>query len=74
MHSSILAWKIPWTEEPGGLQSVWSRSWTRLSMHAHMCDVTCDGRGLKDMRKKHGHGRFRTVSWGERSRVTLKRE
>ena len=21
-HSSILAWKIPWTEEPGGLQSV----------------------------------------------------
>ena len=22
MHSSILAWKVPWTEEPGGLQSV----------------------------------------------------
>ena len=22
-HSSILAWKIPWTEEPGGLQSMW---------------------------------------------------
>ena len=21
-HSSILAWKIPWTEEPGGLQSL----------------------------------------------------
>ena len=21
-HSSILAWKIPWAEEPGGLQSV----------------------------------------------------
>ena len=21
-HSSILAWKIPWTEKPGGLQSV----------------------------------------------------
>ena len=21
MYSSILAWKIPWTEEPGGLQS-----------------------------------------------------
>jgi len=20
VHSSILAWKIPWTEEPGGLQ------------------------------------------------------
>ena len=24
-HSSILAWKIPWTEEPGGLQSTGSQ-------------------------------------------------
>ena len=24
-HSSTLAWKIPWTEEPGGLQSMGSR-------------------------------------------------
>jgi len=24
-HSSILAWKIPWTEELGGLQSMWSQ-------------------------------------------------
>jgi len=24
-HSSILAWKMPWTEEPGGLQSLGSR-------------------------------------------------
>jgi len=24
-HSSILAWKIPWTEEPGGLQSIVSQ-------------------------------------------------
>ena len=24
-HSSILAWKIPWMEEPGGLQSMGSR-------------------------------------------------
>ena len=23
-HSSILAWRIPWTEEPGGLQSLGS--------------------------------------------------
>ena len=30
-HSSILAWKIPWTEEPGGLQSPGSQmSWTQL--------------------------------------------
>ena len=24
-HSSILAWRIPWTEEPGGLQSMASQ-------------------------------------------------
>ena len=30
-QSSILAWRIPWTEEPGGLQSMGSQSWTRLS-------------------------------------------
>ena len=30
-HSSILAWRIPWTEEPAGLQSTGSQSRTRLS-------------------------------------------
>ena len=25
MHSSILAWRIPWTEEPGGLRSMGSQ-------------------------------------------------
>ena len=25
-HSSILAWEIPWTEEPGGLQSMGSQN------------------------------------------------
>ena len=25
IHSSILAWRIPWTEEPGGPQSMWSQ-------------------------------------------------
>ena len=30
-HSSTLAWKIPWTEEPGRLQSMGSLSQTRLS-------------------------------------------
>ena len=29
-HSSVLAWGIPWTEEPGGLQSVWSQ---RVGLH-----------------------------------------
>ena len=31
-HSNILAWKIPWTEEPGGLQSMGSqKGQTRLN-------------------------------------------
>ena len=30
--SSIIAWRIPWTEKPGRLQSMGSqKSWTRLS-------------------------------------------
>ena len=31
LHSSTLAWKLPWTEEPGRLQSMGSLSQTRLS-------------------------------------------
>ena len=27
-HSSILAWRIPWTKEPGGLQFIAAKSWT----------------------------------------------
>ena len=37
-HSSILAWRIPWTEEPGGLQSIHGvpQSRTRLNdLHFH---------------------------------------
>ena len=30
-YSSILAWRIPWTEEPDGLQSMWLQSQTQLS-------------------------------------------
>ena len=29
-HSSIPAWRIPWTEEPGGLQSMGSQSQRQL--------------------------------------------
>ena len=38
-HPSILAWKLPWTEEPGRLQSIASQrvrhDWTRLA-HTHI--------------------------------------
>ena len=36
-HSSIVAWEIPWTEEPGGLQSMGSQRVghdERLSLHS----------------------------------------
>ena len=35
IHSKILAWKIPWTEEPGRLVHRIAKSWTRLSEHTH---------------------------------------
>ena len=35
-HYSALAWKIPWAGEPGGLQSMWSQSWTQLSDFTHV--------------------------------------
>ena len=34
-HSSFLAWKIPWAEEPGGLQSMGLQSQTQLSTHTY---------------------------------------
>ena len=38
-HSSILAWKIPWTEEPGRLQSMGSlrigHDWATFTFHFH---------------------------------------
>ena len=33
-HSDVLAWKVPRTEEPGGLQSKQVQSQTQLSVHA----------------------------------------
>ena len=40
-HSTTLAWRIPWTEEPDGLQSMGLQSQTRLSNLArHFTSVT----------------------------------
>ena len=40
-HSSTLAWKIPWTEEPGGLQSMGSLG---VGLHFHF-SLSCIGEG-----------------------------
>ena len=36
-HSSILAWRIPWTEDPGGLQSIGPKEsdTTEVTQHSH---------------------------------------
>ena len=40
IHSSMLAWKSPWTEEPGRLQSMGlQKNWTRLSHWACMYEI-----------------------------------
>ncbi|PPV23363.1 hypothetical protein AWN80_18830 [Clostridioides difficile] len=45
-HSTILAWKIPWTEEPGRLQSMGSlRVRTRLSDFTFHFSLSCIGEG-----------------------------
>ena len=44
-HSSTLAWKIPWTEEPDGLQSMGSQEWdTTGRFHFHF-SLSCLGEG-----------------------------
>ena len=36
-HSSIIAWRVPWTEEPGGLQFM--RGHNVLDMTEHACTL-----------------------------------
>ena len=44
-HSSILAWRIPWTEEPGRLQSTGSQrvghDWATSHTRTHLSKCTC---------------------------------
>ena len=38
-HASILAWKIPWTEKPGGLYSPWGHKGSNLTEHTQVSQV-----------------------------------
>ena len=39
-HSSILAWRIPWTEKPGGLHSMgWQRIRQDSDFHLHLVSL-----------------------------------
>ena len=44
-HSSTPAWKIPWMEEPGRLQSMGSQSRTRLSDFTFFLSIVSFGEG-----------------------------
>ena len=59
-HSSIIAWRIPWTEEPGGLTSMGSQNQTRLSdYHFHLHFFTVTQRGARRYKCRH----HRALDW-----------
>ena len=77
-HSSILAWKIPWTEEPGGIQSMGSPdSDTIYGLNHHKTRDASGGRREGASRGSHPllqltwalgelEGKLRLVCWGYR--------
>ena len=64
-HSSILTWKIPWTEEPGRLQSRGRRvrHWHQLLCRSSI-DISLNDLNFLLHRKKNGHVRS-PESWRE---------
>ena len=59
-HSSILAWRIPWTEEPGGLQSMGSQSRIQLNTYTHTLPPA--PQAIKELPKLH----VDSVGWSPR--------
>ena len=55
-HASILAWEIPWTEEPGGLQSLRLQSQRRLERQQCSHDLCRERRALCSDRDAEGRG------------------
>ena len=71
-HSGILAWRIPWTEEPGGLQSIGSQrvryDFSDLArMHVSPVVGFCGGFGGKESTCQYRRCRFdswvRKIPW-----------
>ena len=55
-HSSVLAWRVPWTEEPGGLQSMGSQG-SDMTKH-----TTEKRQWWEILHKKYN---IRVMHWGE---------
>ena len=62
-HSSMLGWRIPWTEEPGGLQSMGSQRVGHDRMAEHACKHLA-GSGTLRVFTTHMSNCFR--SWARR--------
>ena len=84
-HSSILAWRIPWAEKPGGLQSMGSQKLAMterltLSLHFHFRLLLQSGSFLRVVILHYFPGGYSTLStvagtlqagtWGKHSCVT----
>ena len=67
-HSSILAWRVPWTEEPGGLQVVGSQEsdttwhYSFLSFSCTSCDH-CAAGGFSPLPFKLLHLALHSTRW-----------
>ena len=78
-HSSTLAWKIPWTEEPGRLQSMGSLSRTRLSdftftFHFHALEKEMATHSCSCLENPRDRGTWWAAIYGvTQSRTRLKR-
>ena len=57
-HSSILSWRIPWTEEPGGLQSVKCQESDDLATKQQVYDLP----GNKLMHPKEQHSQTHSTT------------
>ena len=78
-RSSVLAWRIPWTEEPGGLQSTGSQRAGHdrsASVHActrQLCHVFAPGKGISDYNDSKLTPSSRHLLFGTVSQTSLPR-
>ena len=64
IHSSILAWRIPWTEESGGLQSIgWQELDTWATEYVHMHGGQHKYHSHVEINEEHLHGNNLFPTW-----------
>ena len=72
-HSSTLAWKIPWMEEPGRLQSMGSLSDFTFTFHSHALEGNGNPLQCSSLENPRDGGAWRAAVYGvAQSRTRLK--